>query len=227
MKIGYKATNNMRCKSLTYEIGKEYKISSMEMCNHGFHYCDRLDDTLNYYTYNKDIVFIKIEILGEIENEGDKSVTDHIRVLGIVDKSNLQNCKYDEHGNKIYYKGPSGKEYHYEYRYDEHGNKIYEKDPDGDEYRWEYRYDEHGNKIYEKDPFGNEYHYRYDEHGNKIYYKSPFGNEYHYEYRYDEHDNMIYKKYPFGNEYHYRYDEHSNKIYEKGPYGKEWKIEII
>jgi YD repeat-containing protein len=202
MKIGYKATNNMRCESLTYEIGKKYKISSMKMCKHGFHYCNHLDDTLNYYIYNKDIVFIKIEVLGKIQTKDDKSVTDHIRVLGVVDKSELQNCKYDEHGNMIYRKNSYGDEYHW--GYDEHGNKIYQKDPDGDEYHW-----------------------GYDEHGNKIYQKDSYDYEYHWEYRYDEHGNKIYKKTPYGDEYHWGYDEHGNKIYQKDPDGVEWKIEII
>ena len=31
---GYKAKYNMKCESLTYEVGKTYKISSMKMCNH-------------------------------------------------------------------------------------------------------------------------------------------------------------------------------------------------
>ena len=37
-RIGYKATYNFKCETLTYEIGKIYEIDNINICNYGFHY---------------------------------------------------------------------------------------------------------------------------------------------------------------------------------------------
>ena len=44
--------------------------------------------------------------------------------------------KYDENGNKIYYKGSDGDEDWYEY--DANGRKVHSKDSKGSEYWYEY-----------------------------------------------------------------------------------------
>jgi len=174
MKTGYKATYNMKCNSLTYEVGKEYSISSMEMCNHGFHFCDNLDDCLDYYDFKPETKFIKIEILGQVETSGNKSVTDRIKVLEVIEKPEFKRYKFDSKGNIIYRKTPSGNEYKY-------GSK--------------------GNIIYTKYPNGNEYHYKYDSNGNMIYMKDSSGRECHWEYKYDSKGNMIYRKNSNGDEW--------------------------
>jgi len=119
MKKGYKATDNLKCLTLTYEVGKTYEISNKEMCSHGFHYCENLDDTLLYYDYDKDnTVFIEIEDLDpESLIDGSKTVSTKIKVLRIVDKSELKQHEFDEHGNLI-------KDRLHTYTYDDKGRLL-------------------------------------------------------------------------------------------------------
>jgi hypothetical protein len=104
MKIGYKATRNLKCETLTYEVGKTYEIDNISMCSHGFHYCPKLIDTLKYYDVSTDLVFIEIEDLGsESECENDKVVTNKIKVLRIVPYEEIDFVKFDGNKNIIYY----------------------------------------------------------------------------------------------------------------------------
>ena len=134
---GYKATYNMKCESLTYEVGKTYKISSMKMCNHGFHFCQKAIDVLTYYPPKKDFILLEIEAKGNIETNANKSVTDEITILRIIPKAkykDLLGIELDDKGNLIYQKDSYGNEYHWKYKYDDKGNKIYEKDSNGNEW---------------------------------------------------------------------------------------------
>lgn len=81
-RIGYKATNNFKCKDLTYEIGKIYEINVIEMCEYGFHYCPKIENVLEYYKANKDLKILEIEDIGDerIVWEG-KICTNKIKIL--------------------------------------------------------------------------------------------------------------------------------------------------
>jgi len=36
----YKATKNLKCQTITYEVGKTYTFKcELKMCEQGFHYC--------------------------------------------------------------------------------------------------------------------------------------------------------------------------------------------
>ena len=152
---GYKATRNMKCRDFTYEVGKTYSIDRLEICNHGFHFCEKMEDVLNYYNYSEDFILLEVEALGEIETQGDKSATNKLKVLRIVPESEytfkVNRYEYDEKGNKISETTPNG--YVFKYEYDEKGNKISETSPNGDVYKYEY--DEKGNKISETTPSGD------------------------------------------------------------------------
>ena len=88
MKKGYIATNNMRCKSLTYEVGKEYIINTNKSGSYEFHYCKNLEDTLRFHDYKKDeTVFLEIEDLdSDSETNRVEIATKHIKVLRVVPK---------------------------------------------------------------------------------------------------------------------------------------------
>jgi len=46
----YKATYNMTCRDVKYEVGKTYTYNGeLIMCEKGFHFCKKAIDTLNYY----------------------------------------------------------------------------------------------------------------------------------------------------------------------------------
>jgi len=221
MKIGYKATYNMKCRNLTYEVGKTYTIDNMAICSHGFHYCKVAKDVLDYYDYTKGFVLLELEILGDVIADGNKSVTDKVKVLRIIPKDEypaLLNIELDEHYNIVYrdYQGKTGR---WEYKYDEKGNTIYKKDSYG--YEWYYKYDDKGNIIYKKDSYGQEWHWKYDDNGNIIHAKDPYGVERNWECRYDKKGNLIFHKKHNGPESLWSYDDEGNILYTQDPYGAE------
>ena len=168
MKKGYKATYGMKCESLTYEVGKTYQSSLLEMCKHGFHYCENIEDTEQYYDFNNETLkIIEIEILGVVVTSGDKSVSDKIKVLRVVPAAEYQHLltqkEYDSNGNPTKRVYPDGRVHLYEY--DSNGNKTKEVSPEGVVFLYEY--DSNGNKTKTVYPSGNVFLYEYDSNGNK------------------------------------------------------------
>ena len=194
----YKATYNFKCKSQEYKVGKTYTSDKMKICSYGIHFCQDMKNVLNYYSFNKDFVLLEIEILGKVETEFDKSVTDKIKVLRVVPfeeytfKDKLPAFEYDEKGNMISTTYLFGHKYTYEY--DDKGNKISETCPDGRKYTYEY--DDKGNKISQTCPNGNKLTWEYDEKGNKISETCPYERK--YTFKYDEKGNKISQTYPDG-----------------------------
>tara|TARA_B110000495_G_C22912754_1_gene533074 strand:- start:617 stop:1051 length:435 start_codon:yes stop_codon:yes gene_type:complete len=127
----YKATYNYKCRDQEYKVGKTYSSDKMKLCNYGIHYCNELKDTLDYYPYTKDLVMLEIEVLGEIESNRDKSVTNKIKVLRVVprDEWNITRFEFDDRGNMISETFPEGDIHLYEY--DERNNMISETYPSG------------------------------------------------------------------------------------------------
>ena len=152
---GYKATKNMKCRDLTYEVGKTYSINKLEICEYGFHFCQEMKDVVNYYLPTEDFVLLEVEALGEIKTEGDKSATDKLKVIRVVPREeytfDTYEYEYDSFGNKIKETLPTGDVYHYEY--DSFGNMIKQTLPSG--FAVQYEYDSFGNKIKETLPTGD------------------------------------------------------------------------
>ena len=148
---GFKATYNMKCKDLTYEVGKTYNISSISICNHGLHYCKNMKDVLNYYNYNNTFILLEIEDLGNCITDGNKSVTDKMKVIRVIPKEEytfeVPIVEYDSNNNVIHHKTSNGYEEWQEY--DSNNNVIHHKDSDGFEY-WK-EYDSNNNLIHYKD----------------------------------------------------------------------------
>jgi len=199
--IAYKATNNMKCEELTYQVGKTYELKGdIVLCQQGFHACRNPKDTLNYYKYNKDFKLIEIEVLGEETLEDtDKFVTNKIKVLRIIPKKEaLELMKIKR-------------------RYNKKGDLVYSKDSDGFE-EW-YKYDKNDKLIHYKTKHWEEW-YEYDEKRNLIHYRNSQGNE---DWRrYDENSNMVYLKNLSGLEEWYEYDGNNNEVYYKNSKGFEY-----
>jgi YD repeat-containing protein len=221
---GYKATKNMKCKDFTYEVGKTYSIDKLEICSHGFHFCQEMKDVINYYQPTEDFVLLEVEALGEIQTEGDKSVTDKLKVIRVVPKEeytfDVCQYEYDSFGNKIKLTNPCGTVWQYEY--DSFGNKIKQTTSSGDV--WQYAYDSFGNKIKVTNPCGTVWQYEYDSFGNKIKEIYPSGDVWQYEY--DSFGNKIKEIYPSGDVWQYEYDSFGKKIKETTPNGDTWNITI-
>ena len=141
----------MKCQSLTYEVGKTYSIDNMKICSHGFHFCENQQDVIRYYPDIKDFVLLEIEVLGRVEKQGYKSVTDKVNVLRIVPKEEytfeFPIMEYDSNRNLIHSKDSKGYEYWNEY--DSNGNLIHYKNTD--EYECFHEYDSNGNEIHHKE----------------------------------------------------------------------------
>lgn len=207
MKKGYKATYNFKCMDLTYEVGKEYKITDKKLCSHGFHYCEVLDDTLEFYEYNEDLVLLEIEDLDKDSVKGSgKVVSDHIKILRVVPHNELDRCQFDDNGNMI-----SNGEW----------TKTYNKDGKvlecifEDDYEEIYTYDTKGNTIrYEtydpKSHFKHVEEYTYDDRGNLLTLLTDKG--FFSEKMYDENNNVIYHKDSTGFEYKKTYDQNNNVL---------------
>jgi YD repeat-containing protein len=142
--IAYKATNNFKCRNQEYKVGKTYTSDRMELCEHGFHFCQKMDDVLNYYEPSPGFILLEIQILGKIETNHDKSVTDKLKVLRVIPfegytdsmKSRFHTYEYDERDNLIFMTYPSDANWTYEY--DERNNLISMTYPGGAKYTYEY-----------------------------------------------------------------------------------------
>jgi YD repeat-containing protein len=200
---GYKATKNMKCLDLTYEVGKTYSIDKLTICSHGFHFCQEMKDVVNYYQPTEYFVLLEVEALGKMQTQDNKSATDNLKVIRVVPKEeytfDVCQYEYDSFGNKIKVTTPSGDVVQYEY--DSFGNMIKRTNPSEGVYQWEY--DSFGNKIKQTYPCGTVHQYEYDSFGNKIK-----------------------ESYPSGIVYLYEYDSFGNKIKQTNPNGDTWNITI-
>lgn len=80
---GYKVFNpDWTCRDFRYEVGKTFKHDgNIEMCGAGFHFCQRLADCFNYYTFDSNNKVAEVEATGLVETQDDKSVTNEIKII--------------------------------------------------------------------------------------------------------------------------------------------------
>ena len=79
---GYKAMNaDMTCRNLKFKIGKTYTCDEISMCSSGFHFCENPLDVYNYYPKSSNTIVCEVEASGKILKEGDKSVTDTLKIV--------------------------------------------------------------------------------------------------------------------------------------------------
>ena len=82
---GFKATYNMKCMGMEYEVGKTYELEGkLKICHNGFHFCQKLEDVFRYYNIFCDVVVLKVEILGKVIHEANKSATDKLKILEVI-----------------------------------------------------------------------------------------------------------------------------------------------
>ena len=79
---GYKVFNpDWTCKGMKYEVGKTYEYKGeIGLCKAGYHFCRRLTDCFNFYSFDPNNKVAEIEALGIVHTSG-KSVTDRIRIV--------------------------------------------------------------------------------------------------------------------------------------------------
>ena len=82
--IGYKAFNkDLTCRGFQYEIGQTYSMDESPVpCKRGFHFCESISGTYEYYDMTDNTRICKIEALGEVQTDDDKKYcTNKIKIL--------------------------------------------------------------------------------------------------------------------------------------------------
>ena len=153
----YKGTKKGKCRNLTYEVGKTYELAEgkLKMCEIGFHFCKNFDDVNVHYPFkdNSTIVY-EVEILGKVIDSNEKSVTDKMKIIREIPRSELNSLsnkiEFDRKGNLIKYVSSNG--YWEKCEYDENGNQIRWENSKG---YWEtWKYDKKRNQIRFENLFG-------------------------------------------------------------------------
>jgi len=78
---GFKAfEKGLICKGEQFTLGDVKELcGEIEPCRRGYHFCENPLDVLDYYNL-VDSEFAEVEALGEVKVEGNKSVTDRIKI---------------------------------------------------------------------------------------------------------------------------------------------------
>jgi hypothetical protein len=79
---GYKAFHSdMTCQGYQYEVGKTYEHEdSICVCSSGFHFCEHIADVFSYYPHEQETIVCEVTALGRVLKDGNKSVTDKIKI---------------------------------------------------------------------------------------------------------------------------------------------------
>lgn len=94
---GYKVFNkDWTCRGFQYEVGKTYEMEESPVCcDRGFHFCEKLIDCFNYYSFDPENKIAEVDALGEIEKRENKSCTNKIKIVkelswyGVLDLVNM------------------------------------------------------------------------------------------------------------------------------------------
>ena len=82
---GYKVFNpDWTCRNKQYEVGKSYEMEDKPViCKRGFHFCEKIVDCFQYYTFNSANKVAEIEAYGELdfEKDGNKHCTNKIKII--------------------------------------------------------------------------------------------------------------------------------------------------
>ena len=84
---GYKVFNSdWICRGFQYKVGETYKYEGkISICEAGFHFCKKLVDCFNYYTFDPENKVAIIEATGEVIEKSDcsnnKCVTNEIKII--------------------------------------------------------------------------------------------------------------------------------------------------
>ena len=72
---GYKVFNpDWTCRGYQFEVGKTFTEDVIPVCcDSGFHFCTKIADCFNYYSFNPDNKVAEVEALGDIDTSNDDS----------------------------------------------------------------------------------------------------------------------------------------------------------
>ena len=80
---GFKVFNpDWTCRNFQYEVGQTYEMDcEPDVCNRGFHFCEKASDCFEYYKFDSANKVAEIEALGAVDSDGKKSCTNKIRIV--------------------------------------------------------------------------------------------------------------------------------------------------
>ena len=83
MMKGYKVFNpDFTCRGFQYEVGKTYEENVVpDVCEVGFHFCQKLADCFGYYDFNPNNKVAEIEAIGDIDEGDSKCCTNKITIV--------------------------------------------------------------------------------------------------------------------------------------------------
>ena len=99
---GYKGFySDMSCRDLKYEVGQTYETDDeIKPCKCGFHFCRNMADVMDYYG-RKGCRYAEVEALGEVINKEDKSVTNKLRIVRELTRSEVLELMYLSEGQEL------------------------------------------------------------------------------------------------------------------------------
>ena len=88
---GFKVFNpDWTCRGFQYKVGETFVHNgNIEMCGRGFHFCQKASDCFNYYRFDSNNKVAEVEAIGLVETQGDKSVTDEIKIVREIEWQEL------------------------------------------------------------------------------------------------------------------------------------------
>ena len=89
---GFKGTNiNLKCRDFQFKINETfYHQGGIEICKSGFHFCEKLIDVNEYYSFDCDENrFFIVKSRDKYETQGNKSATNEITFLKEITSDNL------------------------------------------------------------------------------------------------------------------------------------------
>ena len=90
---GYKVFNpDWTCNDFQYEVGNTYHHNgSIGLCREGFHFCEKLANCFNYYSFDPENKVAEVIATGEIIKGDDKCVTNNIEIVREISWNDVLN----------------------------------------------------------------------------------------------------------------------------------------
>ena len=79
---GYKVFNpDWTCRGFQYKTGETYSEDvNLELCEKGFHFCEKLSDCFSYYSFNPENKVAEVVAIGKVVLGNNKCCTDKIKI---------------------------------------------------------------------------------------------------------------------------------------------------
>lgn len=107
--VGFKGFDkDLKCRDFQYEVGRDYimDITSVKICSSGFHFSEKLKQTLGYYRNNNNNRYCLVKGFipdNQINNwrHSDKVVTHNLKIIKELSKEDVEIILKEENTTKI------------------------------------------------------------------------------------------------------------------------------